>query len=107
MSAQATTDVKPSGSGALRHRLPGSLAWHLGSLLVLAVILYPVVWVVGGSFKKSEDIVGSLDLLPSDPVLANYKSLATASPTSPSPPSSTTRSSSRSAPSSASWCPAR
>ncbi|MEU1317738.1 MULTISPECIES: carbohydrate ABC transporter permease [Streptomyces] len=76
MSAQATTDVKSSGSGALRHKLPGSLAWHLGSLLVLAVILYPVVWVVGGSFKKSEDIVGSLDLLPSDPVVANYKSLA-------------------------------
>ncbi|MFI5873292.1 carbohydrate ABC transporter permease [Streptomyces sp. NPDC051445] len=78
MSAHAT-DVTPARStkaGNLRRRLPGSLAWHLGSLAVLAVILYPVIWVIGGSFKKSEDIVGSLDLLPGDPILANYKGLA-------------------------------
>ncbi len=74
MSAQVT-DVTPRGGG-LRHKLPGSLAWHIGSLLVLAVILYPVIWVIGGSFKKSEDIVGSLDLLPGDPIIGNYTSLA-------------------------------
>jgi multiple sugar transport system permease protein len=78
MSAQAT-DITPAPSaraGGLRQKLPGSLAWHIGSLLVLAVILYPVIWVIGGSFKKSGDIVGSLDLFPGDPIISNYTSLA-------------------------------
>lgn len=78
MSAQAT-DITPGAStkaGALRRRLPGSLAWHVGSLLILAVILYPVIWVIGGSFKKSEDIVGSLDLFPTDPITDNYTRLS-------------------------------
>jgi multiple sugar transport system permease protein len=77
MSAPAT-DITPARTGraaALRRKLPGSLAWHLGALAVLVVILYPVVWVVGGSLKKSEDIVGSLDLFPSDPILTNYERL--------------------------------
>ena len=72
----STTGIPTSRAAALRRRLPGSVAWHIGSLLVLAVILYPVIWVVGGSFKKSEDIVGSLDLFPGEPVLSNYTSLA-------------------------------
>ncbi|MEV5439724.1 carbohydrate ABC transporter permease [Streptomyces sp. NPDC052682] len=78
MSAPAT-DLKPAASpraGGLRHKLPGSLAWHLGSLLILAVILYPVIWLIGGSFKESGDIIGSLDLFPGDPALSNYTSLA-------------------------------
>ncbi|MDQ1020968.1 carbohydrate ABC transporter permease [Streptomyces afghaniensis] len=77
MSAQAT-DITPAPSapaGGLRQKLPGSLAWHIGSLLVLAVILYPVIWLIGGSFKKSGDIVGSLDLFPGDPIISNYTSL--------------------------------
>ncbi|CAL9392684.1 carbohydrate ABC transporter permease [Streptomyces sp. NPDC057838] len=74
MTAPAT-DIKPS-AGAFRRRLPGSVAWHVGSLLILAVILYPVIWVIGASFKKSEDIVGSLDLFPGDPITANYARLS-------------------------------
>ncbi|MFJ9903019.1 carbohydrate ABC transporter permease [Streptomyces sp. NPDC101152] len=54
----------------------GSFAWHLGSLLVLAVVLYPVVWVIGASFKPSRDIIGSLQLLPTSPILDNFKGLA-------------------------------
>ncbi|MGW1674223.1 carbohydrate ABC transporter permease [Streptomyces sp. NPDC002324] len=77
----SATEITPAPgpsprAGALRRRLPGSLAWHIGSLAILAVILYPVIWVVGGSFKKSEDIVGSLDLLPTDPIIANYTRLS-------------------------------
>ncbi|OXS30540.1 carbohydrate ABC transporter permease [Streptomyces sp. XY006] len=71
---QATRAGTP-GSGAFRRRLPGSVAWHVGSLLILGVILYPVVWVVGASFKRSEDIVGSLDLFPGDPIATNYTRL--------------------------------
>lgn len=80
MSAQAT-EITPAPApsvkaGALRRGLPGSLAWHIGSLLILAVILYPVIWVVGGSLKNSEDIIGSLDLFPGDPIISNYTGLA-------------------------------
>ncbi|MEV7867012.1 carbohydrate ABC transporter permease [Streptomyces sp. NPDC088124] len=61
---------------ALRRRSAGSLAWHLGSLAVLAVVLYPVVWVIGGSFKPNDQIVGSLDLFPVSPITENYTRLA-------------------------------
>jgi multiple sugar transport system permease protein len=77
MTTQAT-DVTPARSAkgdAVRRRLPGSFAWHLGALAILAVILYPVLWVVGGSFKESGDIVGSLDLFPADPIISNYTRL--------------------------------
>jgi multiple sugar transport system permease protein len=54
----------------------GSIAWHVGALAVLAVVLYPVVWVLGASFKPSKDIVASLDLLPAKPVWVNFSGLA-------------------------------
>ncbi|MET9378041.1 carbohydrate ABC transporter permease [Streptomyces sp. NPDC003035] len=57
-------------------RRTGSVAWHLGALAALAVVLYPVVWVIGGSFKPNADIVGSLELFPTDPILENYSRLA-------------------------------
>lgn len=66
----AHTDVP-----ARRRRTARSLAWHLCTLAVLAVVLYPVVWVIGGSLKPSDEIVGSLDLLPADPITANYTRL--------------------------------
>ncbi|MER6790151.1 carbohydrate ABC transporter permease [Streptomyces sp. NPDC000658] len=69
----ATTSV---ARAANERRRAGSLAWHVGALLVLAVVLYPVVWVVGASFKPSKDIVASLDLLPAKPVWANFSGLA-------------------------------
>ncbi|WP_030670622.1 carbohydrate ABC transporter permease [Streptomyces cellulosae] len=78
MSAQAT-DITPAPAtteSAFRRRLPGALAWHIGALVILAVILYPVIWLIGGSFKKSGDIVGSLDLFPGDPIISNYTGLS-------------------------------
>ncbi|GHH44389.1 sugar ABC transporter permease [Streptomyces candidus] len=54
----------------------GSLLWHLGALAVLVVVLYPVAWVIGGSLKPSEEIVGSLQLFPSDPIFTNYTGLS-------------------------------
>ncbi|MFD7319481.1 carbohydrate ABC transporter permease [Streptomyces sp. NPDC059875] len=54
----------------------GSAAWHLSSLAVLAIVLYPVVWVIGGSFKPNDEIVGSLELFPTDPIVDNYRRLA-------------------------------
>lgn len=65
-------------SGTLTNRArrsSGSLFWHAGALTLLAVVLYPVVWVIGGSLKPSDDIVGSLDLLPTQPIADNYRRL--------------------------------
>ncbi|MEV5844402.1 carbohydrate ABC transporter permease [Streptomyces sp. NPDC048179] len=69
----SATTSKPS---PLSRRRSGSLGWHLGALLILAVILYPVVWVLGASFKPSKDIINSLTLFPSHPILDNFKGLA-------------------------------
>lgn len=52
-----------------------SVAWHVGVLLLLAVVLYPIVWVLAATFKPSDDIVGSLELLPSEVTTANYDRL--------------------------------
>ncbi|AQW49010.1 carbohydrate ABC transporter permease [Streptomyces violaceusniger] len=53
-----------------------SVIWHVGALAVLAVILYPVVWVIGGSFKPGDQIIGSLQVLPTDPITDNYRRLS-------------------------------
>lgn len=63
-------------TATVRRRLPGSLAWHIGALALLVVVLYPVVWTIGASFKPSEDIVGALNLFPTDPITDNYRRLA-------------------------------
>ncbi|MHC0432952.1 carbohydrate ABC transporter permease [Streptomyces sp. O3] len=78
MSASTTPRTAPrtaTRAADVRRRGAGSLAWHIGSLAVLAVVLYPVLWVLGGSFKPGNEIVGSLDLLPADPVIENYRRL--------------------------------
>lgn len=71
-----TSATSPALNTANERRRFGSIAWHVGALVVLAVVLYPVVWVVGASFKPSKDIIASLDLLPAKPVWANFSGLA-------------------------------
>ncbi|MDX2709397.1 carbohydrate ABC transporter permease [Streptomyces sp. PA03-6a] len=58
-----------------RRRTARTLAWHAGALALLAVILYPVVWLVGASLKPGDEIVGSLELLPGRPIADNYRRL--------------------------------
>ncbi|MGW2744497.1 carbohydrate ABC transporter permease [Streptomyces sp. NPDC001450] len=72
----SSPEPSASLSGGAARRRTGSLVWHLGALLILAVILYPVVWVVGASFKPGRDIINSLTLFPSHPILGNFKGLA-------------------------------
>lgn len=71
-----TTATSPALRTATERRRFGSIAWHVGALAVLAVVLYPVIWVVGASFKPSKNIIASLDLLPTKPVWANFSGLA-------------------------------
>ncbi|MBC9713532.1 carbohydrate ABC transporter permease [Streptomyces sp. TRM66268-LWL] len=66
----------PAAVANSSRRVRGSLAWHAGALAVLAVVLYPVVWLIGASFKEGDEIIGSLQLLPTDPVAKNYTRLA-------------------------------
>ncbi|MFF3416685.1 carbohydrate ABC transporter permease [Streptomyces sp. NPDC002698] len=72
-SGAATASGSPGRSGRER---AASLGWHIGALLILAVVLYPVLWVVGASFKPSREIIGSLEPFPAGPILANFKGLA-------------------------------
>ncbi|WP_238598028.1 carbohydrate ABC transporter permease [Saccharothrix sp. ALI-22-I] len=48
------------------------MAWHVGVLVLLAIVLYPILWVAAATFKPSGDIIGSLQLLPSKVTTANY-----------------------------------
>ncbi|GAA3728014.1 carbohydrate ABC transporter permease [Salinactinospora qingdaonensis] len=73
LTATAQPEQRPAGPRHPRKWLP-SLIWHLGALALLALILYPLIWVLGASFKPSGDIVGSNELLPTNPVLDNYPS---------------------------------
>jgi multiple sugar transport system permease protein len=50
-----------------------SLGWHLGCLALLAVLLYPVAWLIGTSFKPASEIFTSLRLLPRHAIGANYR----------------------------------
>ncbi|MFD3504281.1 carbohydrate ABC transporter permease [Streptomyces sp. NPDC058678] len=72
MTTVSTSAVRTAGE----RRRTGSIAWHVGALAVLAVVLYPVIWVVGASFKPSKDIIASIDLLPTKPVWENFSGLA-------------------------------
>ena len=47
-------------------------AWHLVCLVLLAALLYPVLWLVSMSFKPADEIVSSVSLLPRKLVLGNY-----------------------------------
>ncbi|GAA3758055.1 multiple sugar transport system permease protein [Spinactinospora alkalitolerans] len=75
-TATTTGGAAADGGRTAERRSRGrlaSVAWHLAALALLAVILYPLVWVVGAAFKPSGDIVGSTQLLPTRPVLDNLQ----------------------------------
>ncbi|GAA3463966.1 carbohydrate ABC transporter permease [Saccharothrix longispora] len=56
----------------MTRRVPGAV-WHVGVLVLLAVVLYPVVWVVASTFKPSAEVLGDLRLLPDPATTANYE----------------------------------
>ncbi|TDB78076.1 carbohydrate ABC transporter permease [Micromonospora sp. KC723] len=55
----------------MRPRL-STVAWHAGAIALLAVVLYPILWVLAATFKPTEDIIGSLQLLPTRVTTTNY-----------------------------------
>ncbi|WBB52512.1 carbohydrate ABC transporter permease [Verrucosispora sp. WMMD573] len=49
-----------------------TVAWHACAIALLAVVLYPIGWVLAATFKPTEDIIGSLQLLPTRVTTVNY-----------------------------------
>jgi multiple sugar transport system permease protein len=51
----------------------GRIALHLGCLAALLVMLYPLAWLLATSLKPANEVIASLDLLPSHLEWSNYK----------------------------------
>jgi multiple sugar transport system permease protein len=49
-----------------------SLWWAVAVLVLLAVVLYPVVWLLATSFKSTAEIPSNMSILPQSPTLGNY-----------------------------------
>jgi multiple sugar transport system permease protein len=57
-----------------------SLLWHAGVVVTVAVILYPVAWMLGTSFKPAAELVSSIRPWPIHATLRNYPDGWTANP---------------------------
>ncbi|THV33489.1 carbohydrate ABC transporter permease [Glycomyces buryatensis] len=51
-----------------------SAVWHLSLLAVLAVVLYPAVWVIAASLKGTTDIITDTSLIPDPVTWDNFRS---------------------------------
>jgi multiple sugar transport system permease protein len=49
-----------------------SVIWLVALLVLVAVVLYPLLWMVLASFKPSSEINGNVALWPENPTLQNY-----------------------------------
>jgi multiple sugar transport system permease protein len=57
-----------------------TLAWHVGVILAVLVVVYPVLWMLGTSFKPAVDVISSIRPWPAHPTLQNYPDGWTANP---------------------------
>ncbi|MET8473158.1 carbohydrate ABC transporter permease [Streptomyces sp. NPDC006422] len=65
----SATTVPTSSSGQRPWR---RIALHVGCLAALAVMLYPLAWLLATSFKPASEVIASLKLLPSHLEWSNY-----------------------------------
>lgn len=49
-----------------------SIVFHVATVVLTVVILYPAVWMLMSAFKPTHDIVGNVSLVPHDASLANF-----------------------------------
>jgi multiple sugar transport system permease protein len=56
------------------------IAWHIGVLAAIAIVLYPVLWMLGTSFKPAVEVVSSIRPIPIHPTLRNYPEGWTSNP---------------------------
>lgn len=72
----ANVDLRPAGFAQRllysQSPIAARLARHLPILLLLALMLYPVLWLLGASFSRGAMTAGQLSFWPPDPTLDNY-----------------------------------
>ena len=80
MSATAAdpTATLVTGRPVERRRRPrrsvlGSIAWHVFCLALLVLLLYPVVWLLGSSFKPGTEILTNPTPFPQQFTIENYQ----------------------------------
>jgi multiple sugar transport system permease protein len=59
---------------ARRRRAGRSVVFHLSSIALLVVVLYPAAWMLLSSFRPSSQILGETGLIPDNTTLDNFKS---------------------------------
>jgi len=55
-----------------RRTLAGSIVWHVFCLALLVLLLYPVAWLLGSSFKPGTEILTNASPIPHKFTLENY-----------------------------------
>ncbi len=63
-----TTVAVPARRSGLR-----SVLRHVGMIVLLLVLLYPIGWLISTSFKPAEEVLSSLSLLPKHGTADNYR----------------------------------
>ncbi len=74
MATLTPTRASALGNRTVRQRpTPRSLFYHVGVGLFSLFMIYPLIWLIGSSFKPREEVFRrSTALLPENPTLANY-----------------------------------
>ena len=69
VSAHDSAQLRKTTKNRKRGR---ALLFHASSLILVAIVLYPALWMLMSSFKPSSEIVGNVSLIPTDASLANF-----------------------------------
>jgi multiple sugar transport system permease protein len=60
-------------TGIRRRRSPaGTIGWHLGVIALVLVVVYPLLWLLGQSFKPADEVVSNLRFWPEHFTAGNY-----------------------------------
>ncbi len=70
VSSQDSARLRQSTKNRKRGR---ALVFHLCSLALIVIVLYPAVWMLMSSFKPSSEIVGNVSLIPTEFTVANFQ----------------------------------
>lgn len=54
-------------------RVRRSLIWHVSTIVVVAVLLYPIGWLISSSFKPADEVLGNLSLWPRHATTDGYR----------------------------------
>ncbi|MFD0043630.1 carbohydrate ABC transporter permease [Pseudarthrobacter scleromae] len=78
-SSQSGGQIRPQRvlRRTIKRAKVGSVAWHVFCLALLAVLLYPVLWLIGSSFKPGTEILTNMGITPNQFTLSNYTEVFT------------------------------